>query len=170
MTLKCHGTRRASEPGDSLQQVERLAEWRPEDRAQPLGVKIAVALEGRDVWIRGWRYVIEGRMGGRVPVVLLDSDLAENGDDDRRLTDFLHGGSDAYRPKQEALLGIGGVRMLAALGFHVWQHHVNVGHSALLGLELLRRHARREAELREGDSPDAPLRDRGVPAMNRRSE
>jgi len=138
-------------------QVERPAEWRPEEFATPLDAKIAVTLEGRDVWIVGWLYVVEGHMGGRVPVVLLDSDLAENGDDDRRLTDSLYGGSEAYRLKQEALLGIGGVRMLAALGFHVWQYHMNEGHSALLGLELLRRHARPQAELRGGESPyDVP--------------
>jgi len=138
-------------------QVERPAEWRPEAWARPLDAKIAITLEGREVWIRGWLYVIEGHMGGRVPVVLLDSDLAENVDEDRRLTDSLYGGSDAYRLRQEALLGIGGVRMLAALGFDIWQYHMNEGHSALLGLELLRRHARPEAELREGDSPyDVP--------------
>ncbi|HEY4657942.1 MAG TPA: alpha-glucan family phosphorylase, partial [Gemmatimonadaceae bacterium] len=123
----------------------------------PLDAKIAVTLEGRDVWIRGWLYVIEGHMGGRMPAVLLDSDLAENGDEDRRLTDSLYGGADAYRLKQEALLGIGGARMLAALGFRIRQYHLNEGHSALLGLELLRRHARPEADLREGDAPyDVP--------------
>jgi len=138
-------------------QVERPAEWHPEKFATPLDAKIAVTLEGRNVWIGGWLYVVEGHMGGRVPVLLLDSDLAENGDEDRRLTDVLYGGSDAYRLKQEALLGIGGVRMLAALGFEVWQYHMNEGHSALLGLELLRRHARPQAELREGESPyDVP--------------
>jgi len=138
-------------------QVERPAEWRPEDRAQPLDAKIAVTLGGRDVWVRGWLHVIEGHMGGQVPIVLLDSDLAENGAEDRHLTESLYGGADEYRLKQEALLGIGGVRMLAALGFRVWQFHLNEGHSALLALELLRRHARPEAELRGDDSPyDVP--------------
>jgi len=138
-------------------QVERPAEWHPEEFATPLAAKIAVTLEGRDVWIGGWLYVVEGHMGGRVPALLLDSDLAENGDEDRRLTDVLYGGADAYRLKQEALLGIGGVRMLAALGFQVWQYHMNEGHSALLGVELLRRHARPQAELRAGESPhDVP--------------
>ncbi len=103
------------------------------------------------MWIRGWLYEVEGHLGASVPVILLDTDLAENADEDRRLTDSLYGGSDAYRLKQEAVLGIGGVRMLAALGFQVWQFHMNEGHSALLGLELLHRHAWPAADIRAGE-------------------
>ena len=136
----------------SGRQLERPADWKPEELTRPLDAKIAITLEGRDVWIRGWLYEIEGPMGGGVPVILLDTDLPENADEDRRLTDSLYGGSDTYRLKQEAVLGIGGVRMLAALGFQVWQFHMNEGHSALLGLELLHRHARPDAGLREGEA------------------
>jgi starch phosphorylase len=135
----------------SGRQVEGPADWRPEDSTQPLDAKIAITLEGRNVWIRGWLYMVEGHVGASVPVILLDTDLAENADEDRRLTDSLYGGSDAYRLKQEAVLGIGGVRMLAALGFQVWQFHMNEGHSALLGLELLHRHAWPESDIRAGE-------------------
>jgi starch phosphorylase len=119
-------------------QVERPADWQPERWAKPLGAKVAIDLEGRPVWIRAWLYVVEGHMGGRVPVVLLDTDLDENRPEDRAITHHLYGGDEAYRLRQEAVLGIGGVRMLHALGFRIRQYHLNEGHSALLGLELLR--------------------------------
>jgi starch phosphorylase len=72
-------------------------------------------------------------------VILLDTDLPENQAEDRELTHYLYGGDEAYRLKQEMVLGIGGVRMLAALGFTIRKYHLNEGHAALLTLELLRR-------------------------------
>lgn len=120
-------------------QSERPQAWQPERWAKPLGAKIAVDLEGRPVWVRAWLYVVETPMGGSAPVLLLDTDLDDNAADDRTITHYLYGGDDAYRLKQEALLGIGGVRMLQALGFRIRQYHVNEGHSALLEVELLRR-------------------------------
>jgi starch phosphorylase len=79
--------------------------------------------------------------------VLLDTDLPENDPQDRLLTHYLYGGDQAYRLSQEIVLGIGGVRMLDALGFDIDLYHLNEGHSALLALELLRR-AERSAEAR----------------------
>jgi alpha-glucan phosphorylase-like protein len=114
-------------------QVEHAATWVPRDWAQPLDAKIAVTIEGRLVWIGAWLYVLEGTMGGREPVLLLDTDLDENHPDDREITHYLYGGDDAYRFKQEIVLGIGGVRLLQALGFRILQYHMNEGHSALLG-------------------------------------
>jgi starch phosphorylase len=73
-------------------------------------------------------------------VILLDTDLNENTAADREITRYLYGGDERYRLKQEIVLGIGGVRMLHALGFEVSRYHMNEGHSALLTLELLRRH------------------------------
>jgi starch phosphorylase len=138
-------------------QLEAPDPWDPAHWARPLDAKIAVALEGREVWVRGWLYVLEGRMGGREPVILLDTDLEENASEDRAITHYLYGGDDTYRLKQEAVLGIGGVRMLQALGFRVRQYHMNEGHSALLALELLRRNAYPPEDLRPGESPfDVP--------------
>jgi glycogen phosphorylase len=126
--------------------------WDPARTAQPLPARVAVPIEGRDVWVGGWLYVLEGHMGGRQPVVLLDTDLPENGPRDRELTHCLYGGDEAYRLKQEIILGIGGARMLHALGFRVRQYHMNEGHAALLCLELLNRHAYPSADLRTGES------------------
>jgi len=133
-------------------QVEQPDTWDSSRWASPLEAKVVVPIEGRDVWVGGWMYVLEGHMGGRQPVILLDTDLQENGEDDRRLTHHLYGGDLAYRLKQEIVLGIGGVRMLQALGFNVRQYHMNEGHAALLALELLRRHANPPEQLQPGES------------------
>jgi len=50
-----------------------------------------VPIEDRQVWVGGWLYVLEGHMGGSQPVILLDTDLAENGGEDRALTHHLYG-------------------------------------------------------------------------------
>ena len=92
------------------------------------------------MWIGAWLYVLEGHMGGLQPVLLLDTDLEENRREDREITHYLYGGDETYRLKQEIVLGIGGVRLLQALGFKIRQYHMNEGHSALLGLELLQRY------------------------------
>ena len=120
-------------------QLETPDWWQPERWAQPLPTKVAVLIEGREVWVRGWLHVLDGHLGGAVPIVLLDTDLEENGPEDREITHYLYGGERAYRLKQEIIMGIGGMRMLAALGFQVHKYHLNEGHAALLALELLRR-------------------------------
>jgi starch phosphorylase len=134
-------------------QVEHAEIWDPKRWAQALDAKIAVPIEGRTVWIGAWLYVLEGSMGGRQPVLLLDTDLNENSSDDREITHYLYGGDNAYRLKQEIVLGIGGVRLLQALGFTIRHFHMNEGHSALLGLELMRRYTYPVEELRPGESP-----------------
>jgi starch phosphorylase len=134
-------------------QVEHPDAWEPDRWATPLDAKIAVVVEGREVWIRGWLYVLKGHMNGSVPVILLDTDLDENRGGDREITHYLYGGDKAYRLKQEIVLGIGGVRMLHALGFEIRQYHMNEGHSAFLGLELLRRYAYPPEDVRPGESP-----------------
>ncbi|MGC2459159.1 MAG: alpha-glucan family phosphorylase [Gallionellaceae bacterium] len=133
-------------------QKEHAATWDPANLAQPLDAKIAVPIEGRTVWIGAWVYVLEGHMGGCQPVLLLDTDLNENHSDDREITHYLYGGDNVYRLKQEIVLGIGGIRLLQALGFTIRHYHMNEGHSALLGLELMRRYTYPAEDLRPGES------------------
>ena len=137
---------------DDGRQVEEPDPWQPEHFATPLEAKIALPIEGRTVWVGGWLYVLRGHMNGRQPVILLDTDLEENSTEDRAITHHLYGGDLAYRLKQEMVLGMGGVRLLQALGFSIRQYHMNEGHSALLALELLRRYAYPPEELRPGES------------------
>ena len=133
-------------------QVELAESWQPQLWAQALDAKVAVTIEGKPVWVSAWLYVVEGHSGGRQPVLLLDTDLNENEPKDRELTNCLYGGDLAYRLKQEIVLGIGGVRLLQALGFDIFHYHMNEGHSALLGVELLRRYTYPAENIREGDS------------------
>ncbi|HYD63818.1 MAG TPA: alpha-glucan family phosphorylase [Noviherbaspirillum sp.] len=120
-------------------QVEHDAWWNPADHAASLPAKVAVCICERTVWIAGWLHVIRSQIGAGVPVLLLDTDLPENAEEDRRITDRLYGGDAEYRLKQEVVLGVGGVRMLHALGFRIQRYHMNEGHAALLGVALLRR-------------------------------
>jgi glycogen phosphorylase len=84
-------------------------------------------------------------------VLLLDTQLDQNLPEDRTITDRLYGGDKRLRLRQEAVLGIGGERMLRALGFEIETYHLNEGHAALLTAALLRRH-RRNADL-AGEGP-----------------
>jgi starch phosphorylase len=111
--------------------------WSPEERLILLDPGCQVTLEERPVAVRAWRYDLRGWAGHVVPVLLLDTDVPDNDPDARRFTDELYGGDDRHRLCQEALLGIGGVRMLRALGYRdVRRFHLNEGHSALLALAL----------------------------------
>ena len=119
-------------------QIDAPSEWQPDDRLTLLPQTAMVSIEGRSVRVRAWRYDVTGVLGDRVPVYLLDTDLPENAPFDRTLTDTLYGGDEHYRLCQEAVLGIGGVAMLRALGYDaVRTYHMNEGHSALLTLALL---------------------------------
>src|SRR5262245_51076742 len=119
-------------------QIERAVEWSIEDFAEPLEARVSIPIEGRRVQIRAWRYAIRGARGAEIPVFLLDTDLAENLPVDRALSGTLYGGDDRYRLAQELVLGIGGVRMLRALGYaRIDRFHLNEGHAALAVLELL---------------------------------
>ena len=138
MTLASHAGYFRQEIVDG-RQVERPDLWQPEKWAHRLAAKVALPMGSREVWIGAWLYIVEGHRGGAVPVILLDTDLPENHEEDRVLTHYLYGGDDAYRLKQEVILGIAGVRLLRALGVEVRKYHLNEGHAALLTLELLRR-------------------------------
>lgn len=119
-------------------QRESPAIWAPEEHLEALAPRVTVLVEDRTVLVRAWRYRVVGVSGFEVPLYLLDTDLPENAPEDRALTDHLYGGDDRYRLGQEAVLGLGGIAILRALGHHsIHTFHMNEGHSALLGLALL---------------------------------
>ncbi|XHR30218.1 MAG: alpha-glucan family phosphorylase [Chthoniobacteraceae bacterium] len=134
-------------------QTEEPVAWVPADFLMELPARASVQVEGRTVQIRAWVAEITGSGGFLVLVYFLDTDLPENSDWDRSLTGSLYGGDAHYRLCQEVVLGIGGVRMLRALGYkNVARYHMNEGHAAFLGIELLdeaARHAGRETFTRE---------------------
>ena len=120
-------------------QVEHPDWWDIERWCTPLNAMVAVEIEKKPVWIRPWLYIHSCPHGHQIPILLLDTQLDQNAEVDRDLTHFLYGGDDAYRLKQEIILGIGGIRILRTLGFEIHTYHLNEGHAALLTLDLLNR-------------------------------
>ena len=96
-------------------------------------VLISVPILDRQVLARLWELRV-----GRVNVYLLDTDILENSPEDRLITAELYGGDLEMRMRQEIVLGIGGVKALAALGIQPAVFHMNEGHSAFLALERIR--------------------------------
>jgi starch phosphorylase len=123
-------------------QKEHAVEWNPQDFMQLQPQKVKVHMEGRDVWVQAWKYSQVGSGGFELPIYFLDTDLPENNEWDRGITYHLYGGDDLYRFRQEVVLGVGGARMLQALGYTIRKYHMNEGHAALLTLELLLKHKR----------------------------
>src|SRR5438270_477193 len=128
-------TQRLAEDG---QQTEEPVDWRVEDFLTEEPERASVPIENRRLELRCWRYSVKGVHGFEVPVYFLDADLPSNTEFDRNLTGSLYGGDSYYRLCQEVVLGVGGVRMLRALGYNdLTRYHMNEGHAALLSLELL---------------------------------
>jgi starch phosphorylase len=102
---------------------------------QPNGewLRLEIALPGYSVWVRAWQVQV-----GRVKLYLLDSNDAANYPAHRGITSELYGGGPELRLKQEMLLGIGGWRLLRALGLQPEVCHLNEGHAAFAVLERAR--------------------------------
>ncbi len=102
---------------------------------QPNGewLRLEIALPGYSVWLRTWQVEV-----GRVRLYLLDSNDAANYPAHRGITSELYGGGPELRLKQELLLGIGGWRLLEALGLQPDVCHLNEGHAAFAALERAR--------------------------------
>ncbi|MBB3111377.1 starch phosphorylase [Paenibacillus phyllosphaerae] len=98
---------------------------------RPVVIRVTVA--GRDVYAGAYSVQL-----GPVTLYLLNTDVEGNSDHDRRLTDTLYPSDHDARISQEILLGVGGARLLAALGIQPDVYHMNEGHSAFLTLERIR--------------------------------
>lgn len=104
-----------------------------------LPLVIEVEMGRRRLRAQAWRVKV-----GRVPLYLLDTNLADNPESDRRITARLYDGDKRVRLEQEILLGIGGVHLLHALGLEVDAYHMNEGHTTFLALEQIARLMERE--------------------------
>lgn len=96
-------------------------------------VTVSLALPGRNLYAKAWKVEV-----GRISLYMLDADIPENSPADRSITHHLYGGNWENRFKQELLLGVGGIRLLKALGIEADVYHCNEGHAAFTGLERLR--------------------------------
>ena len=107
-------------------------------------LQVAVELPGRDLQVAVWLAQV-----GRTPVLLLDTDIPDNGDADRPITHILYVRGREMRLHQELVLGVGGVRAIRALGIAPSVWHLNEGHSAFLLAERAREHVAEGATLDE---------------------
>lgn len=98
------------------------------------GEVVEIPFPGRNVFARLWRLDV-----GRVPLILLDTYLDANSEHDRNITDRLYIGFTDHRVEQEMVLGVGGGRALARLGWPISIHHLNEGHAGFITLELIDR-------------------------------
>jgi starch phosphorylase len=121
-------------------QSEEPQRWDPEHVLAPVEGRVTIEIERRPVVVRAWKYTVQGVTGETVPVYLLDTNVPENAPEDRALTNSLYGGNERYRLCQEAVLGLGGIKLLNKLGYtNIQGYHMNEGHSSLLALGLLER-------------------------------
>jgi starch phosphorylase len=105
----------------------------PETKSDGKPLLVGVPFPQREVQVRVWRIQV-----GRIPLYLLDTNIPQNGPDDRVITARLYGGDHEMRIRQEIVLGIGGVRALRALGKPPTVCHMNEGHAAFCGVERIR--------------------------------
>lgn len=101
------------------------------DTGVPL--KISLQFPNRQVYFQIWKIQV-----GRVPLFLLDTNVPENTEPDKRITRALYGGDKETRIQQEIILGVGGIRALHAMNIKPLVCHMNEGHSAFLALERIR--------------------------------
>ena len=115
------------------QQAERIDTYEPADfGCVDTGIVVEVPVADRLVAARVWRLQV-----GRVPLLLLDTDLPVNSADDRAITDRLYSGDQLHRLEQELVLGVGGARAVTAIGWRPGVYHSNEGHAGFLTLTLL---------------------------------
>ncbi|NLY42854.1 MAG: glycosyltransferase family 1 protein [Clostridiaceae bacterium] len=95
---------------------------------------IAIPFPGRTVYAKVWEVHV-----GRIIIYMLDTDVPDNSPEDRTITSILYGGDQETRISQEIVLGIGGIKMLDALGITPSVYHLNEGHSAFCVLEIMRK-------------------------------
>lgn len=143
-----HGYMHQTIRSNGTQSYEEM-NWQPQKHMKLLPEKVKVNLEGREITIGAWALTLNGS-GDGVPVLFLDTDVPENRPEDRAITSHLYGGDGFMRLKQEAVLGIGGVRMLRALGYaDIGTFHMNEGHAAFLTLELLKERGFKDEDVKK---------------------
>jgi len=114
-------------------QTERIETYDPTDfGCTDTGIVVEVPIAERNVAAKVWRLDV-----GRVPLLLLDTDLPANSEADRAITDRLYSGDQLHRLEQELVLGVGGARAVAAIGWNPGVYHSNEGHAGFLTLTLL---------------------------------
>lgn len=118
--------------GEQAERVETY--WANDFGCIETGIVVDVPIADRIVQAKVWRLQV-----GRVPLLLLDTDVSANTAHDRAITDQLYSGDRLHRLEQELVLGVGGARAVAAIGWRPGVHHSNEGHAGFLTIELVDR-------------------------------
>ncbi len=137
-TVDAHGQQHADPAPNDLERS--AAEPVVDRKGERLSVEVAMG-DGV-VTVQAWRVAV-----GRVPLILLDTDVEGNAVHHRDITRHLYGGDKDTRIRQELVLGVGGVRMLEAMGIQPSVYHLNEGHAAFAALERLGVHRRAGKDL-----------------------
>ena len=135
-----YGRQHLDEEGN---QTETFGEINPQEYLSDTGVEISLPLDGTILYSKVWMYQFKG-----VPTYFLDTRHPDNSPTHSSLGNRLYGGDDSTRIRQEYLLGVGGIRLLQALGHEITGLHLNEGHCTFAMLEMLLQGWSR-AELRE---------------------
>lgn len=131
-------------------QTEIYPRFEPDPLLQKLDGTITLPLRGRDVHVQVWKYSFTGINGNTIDTLMLDTDIDDNTEDDRKITLRLYSGGKDHRILQEAVLGFGGIRALRQLGYKDFStYHMNEGHCSFLTLELLSEFNGDEEEVRK---------------------
>lgn len=120
-------------------QTESYPRFVPSPLLERLPRDVSVRLFGRRVHAAVWRTAVVGLSGHRVPILMLDTDVASNAPEDRSITHRLYGGDQELRLLQEIVLGFGGLQAVQDYYPEHAQIHLNEGHTAFAPLALLNR-------------------------------
>jgi len=119
-------------------QTESYPRFDPYPLIKMMDVRFSIQLRDRKVWIQPYKFDYVGESGNNVPIYFLDTDVDENCDQDKKITLRLYSGDDEHRVLQEAILGIGGVKLLQKLEQNnIKTYHMNEGHCSFLVLALM---------------------------------
>lgn len=128
----------------SGEQSVRRYRWQPGREFKKTNFTFEMNIDGRTLMVGAWKYIIHG-LKGSVPVYLLTTDLEDNDKDQREYTSVLYEANEKIRIIQEAILGIGGVKLLFGIyGDRIGRYHMNEGHAAFLTLELYKKYGSKE--------------------------
>ncbi len=122
-------------------QTEREIRWEFSSEFDKVPVTISLPLQDKQFYVSAWQYNVIGQTGHVIPVYLLDTNISSNEPWQRQFTHVLYDATPFQRLVQEMILGMGGVKLLEALGYkNMKTYHMNEGHAAFLSLQLLQDH------------------------------
>ncbi|MFX0067331.1 MAG: alpha-glucan family phosphorylase [Candidatus Hermodarchaeota archaeon] len=127
----------------SGKQIEHQIDWEfaselSEACIGDIRAEIILPIENKKMKVKAWEYDVIGRSGHLIKIYLLDSNVEGNEDWQKEITHVLYDPTPWERAAQEYILGVGGLRMLQALGYkNIETYHLNEGHASMLTLELI---------------------------------